>query len=74
MSVLIIKLSSITMVEENRFKIAPNLLVSPMLAENIGRVVDTIQMINGNKLCSNGFPNAVEGQGIMTFVELGMWD
>ena len=74
MSVLIIKLSSVTTVEEDWLKVAPNLLVSPMLTEYISWIVDTIQMMNGNKLHSDSFPNAVEGQGIVTFVELGMWD
>jgi hypothetical protein len=60
MSILIIELSSVTTVEENWLEVAPNLLVSPMPTKNIGRVVDTIQMMHGNKLCSNSFPNAVE--------------
>ena len=45
-----------------------------MLAEQIGNVVISSNMSEDNNLCSNSFTNTVEGQCIVTFVELGVRD
>jgi hypothetical protein len=53
-------------------EIVPNLLVTPMFAENVSWVVDTIQMIHGDDLGCNGLTYMMERKGIMTLVELGV--
>ena len=60
------------MIEKDRAEITPDLLVTPVLAENVSWVVDTIQVIHGNDLGCDGLTYAMERKGIMTFVELGM--
>jgi hypothetical protein len=52
---------------------ASNLLVTPMLTENIGRVLSTINVIKSNNLGSNSLMDMVKGKGIvMMLVKLGV--
>jgi hypothetical protein len=53
----------------------PNLLVTPVLAENFSRIVlSSRQIVDSNNLVSNSLADMVEREGIMVFVKLGMWD
>ena len=45
-----------------------------MLAEDISRVVFTRQMINRDHIGSNSLTDTVEGEGIVTLVEFGVWN
>ena len=52
----------------------PNLMVSPMLAEDVCRILGTLNMVECKDASRNGFPDVVERQSIVSFVEFGMWD
>ena len=70
--ILIIELCCVALKEEKWLEDVPNLQIHPMLAEDISRVKDTINAMHLNELGSNGFTNTMEGQCIMTLVQLCM--
>jgi len=43
-----------------------------MLAENVGCVFDSVNVVETNDLTSNGLLYSVEREGIVTLVQLGM--
>ena len=45
-----------------------------MLTEDVSWVEDAFKMVHGDELGSNSFPHTVEGQSIVAFVELCMWN
>ena len=47
--------------------------MSPLLAEEIGRVVATTDVVELSDTGSNAFADLLEGQGLVTLVETGMW-
>ncbi len=51
---------------------SPDLPVSPMLAEDVCGILGTFNMVECEDADSNGFPDMVEGQGIVSLVEFRM--
>jgi hypothetical protein len=60
------------LIEEKRLKVVPNLRIRPMLAENISRVEDTINVMHLNEFGSNCFSDMMEGQSIVMLVQFCM--
>jgi hypothetical protein len=67
---LIIELCHVALKEEKWLEVVPNLRIRPMLAEDISRVENTVKVMHLNEFDSNGFTNMMEGQCIMTLVQL----
>ena len=62
------------MVEEDGTEQSVHLRVSPMLAQNIGRVAVTANVVKLKHFRCNRLPGVVEGKDLVPFVELGVWD
>jgi len=45
-----------------------------MFAEDISRVLIAFNVVETNNGSSNGFPNLMEGECIMSLMKLSMWD
>jgi hypothetical protein len=71
---LIIELGHVALKEGKWLEVVPDLRVCPMLAEDISGVEDTFEVMHLNEFGSNGFMNTMEGQCIMTLVQLCMRD
>jgi hypothetical protein len=71
---LIIELGHVTLKEEKWLEVVPDLWIRPMLAEDISGVENTFEVMHLNEFGSNGFTNMMEGQCIMTLVQLCMRD
>ena len=50
----------------------PYLLVTPVLAQNVGQIVLSWKVEGGDKFSGNDLANMMEGQCIVPLVELGM--
>ena len=62
-------LERIVIVQLGRAEQFPNLLlVTPMLAKNVSGVSQSIDMIKGNALDSDGFTHAVKRQGHVAYI------
>ena len=53
--ILIIELCHVALKEEKWLEVVPNLWIRPMLAEDVSRVEDTIEMMHCNELGGNSF-------------------
>jgi hypothetical protein len=51
---LIIELCCVTLKEEKWLEVVPNLRICPMLAEDISRVENTVEVMHLNEFGSNG--------------------
>ena len=60
--------------EEEGLEQLPDLSVAPVLAQYVGRVVVTINMVKPNDGTCYGLTNMVKQQSIVALVELGMWN
>jgi hypothetical protein len=75
MRLVLIKISRVALIEKQWLENAPGLLIlAPMLAKDIGRVVLTHQMVDSNNHGSNSFADTMEGESIVALVKLGMWN
>jgi len=45
-----------------------------MLTEEVSRILIAFNMVETNDSSSNGFPHSMEGQCIVSLMELSMWD
>ena len=58
--------------EQERLQKLPNLLVSPMLAEDVGRIIFASDVVEDKDAGSNSFSYSVERQCCMALVEFHM--
>ena len=73
MGVIRNKVHRITLPEEEWLQGWPGCLVSPLLAEEVSRIVSTADVMELGDTGSNAFPDLVEGQGIVALVETRVW-
>ena len=67
-----LKLHGVTLMEQHWFQRGPNVRVSPMFAEDIQRIDGTSNMGEVDIAGSNGLTDKVEGEHVVSFVELGI--
>jgi len=60
--------------EEEGLEQLPDLLVAPVLAQYVGRIFITIDMVESDDGTCYGLTNVVKRQSIVVLVELGVWD
>ena len=65
---MINNIHGVALPKEKRLEDIPNLTISPMLAEDIGWVDFTRDMVDGGNSCSHGFSDAMPRESSMTFV------
>jgi len=56
-----IDVPAISFPEEQRVEQSPDLTISPMLTQNICRILNSINMVETKDACHNGFMDSMEG-------------
>ena len=65
-------INCVALPKHERLKHRPNLLTTPVFAEDVSRIDVAINVKEGDNLGSDGFTNSVKGQGSVALVKLGV--
>ena len=60
--------------DEDRTEDLPNLLVSPVLTEDVSRVLVTSKVLEDQHVASDCFPHSMKGKSAVALLQAGVWD